>query len=118
MDGGSVNTEIQVQLGLPEEAVIRLLDLEVGRWGRDFVFAAQAAANEASVILFKLAFYDCSETRWQTYTHIDLAIDAPLPTTTLVSYKLGRDQQRSPARLLTEHFGLSTFYGELVIQQS
>lgn len=114
-----MNTEIQAQLGLPEEAVIRLLDLEVGRWGRDFVFAAQAASlNDEGIIPFKMAFYDCSETRWQTYTHIDLAIGAPLPTTTLVSYKLGRDQQRSPARLLTEHFGLSTFYGELVIQQS
>lgn len=109
-----MNTEIQAQLGLPEEAVIRLLDLEVGRWGRDFVFTAQAASlNDEGIIPFKMAFYDCSETRWQTYTHIDLAIGAPLPTTTLVSY-----QQRSPARLLTEHFSLSTFYGELVIQQS
>lgn len=113
-----MNTEIQGQLGLPEDTIITLLDLAVGRWGRDFVFAAQAAAGEGNVIPFKLAFYDCSETRWQTYTHIDLAIDTPLPTTTLVSYKLGRDQQRSPARLLTEHFGLSTFYGELIIQQS
>ena len=113
-----MNTEIQGLLGLPEEAIITLLDLVVGRWGRDFVFTAQAAAGKGNVIPFKLAFYNCSETRWQTYTHIDLAIDAPLPKTTLVSYKLGRDRQRSPARLLTEHFGLSTFYGELVIQQS
>ena len=114
-----MNTDIQVQLGLPEETIITLLDLAVGRWGRDFVFTAQAVRpSDEATVPFMLAFYDCSETRWQTYTHIELAVGALLPATALVSYKLGRDQQRSPAHLLTEHFGLSTFYGELVIQRS
>ncbi|MCB9460302.1 MAG: hypothetical protein H6670_11690 [Anaerolineaceae bacterium] len=112
-----MDTEIQAQLGLPEAAILTLLNLEVGRWGRDFVFTAQAAESGSTVeVPFLLAFYDCSETRWQTYAHIVLAVDAPLPPTMLVSHKLGRDQHRSPARLLTEHFGLSTFYGEFVLR--
>jgi len=35
--------------------------------------------------------------------------------TELVNFKLGRSQHRSPAHLLTEHFGLSLFYGDVML---
>ena len=77
-------------------------------WGRDLHFS-----GVADTMPFHLHFLDCRETRWQIYSHLQDESKPAFPPTELVNFKLGRTQHRSPAHLLTEHFGLSLVYGEL-----
>lgn len=97
-------------LKLKPPTVIQFHKLELGIWGRDLKFMAQA--NE---IDFGCYFLECRETRWQHYSHKQHADNPAFPITELANFKQGRDQHRSPAHLLTDHFGLSVVYGKLQI---
>jgi hypothetical protein len=96
-------------LELEENAPIHLLRLEMRLWGRDLIFASQAGN-----IPFRLIFSDCSETRWRHYLHHESSQYAFIPSE-LLNFRIGRNQGRSPAQLLCEHFGLSLVYGDLVM---
>ncbi|MCA9911743.1 MAG: hypothetical protein KC496_00275 [Anaerolineae bacterium] len=97
-------------LGIPPGTSLYLTKLDFLVWGNNLYFAAIAGEDMA----FSLQFRDCREWRWQTYTHIESAGE-PFPRTELVNFRLGRSQHRSPAHLLTEHFGLSLFYGDVLL---
>ncbi len=85
-------------------------NLELRAWGDILHFTGLAGVD----VPFGLQFRDCREWRWQTYRHRSSGDDA-LPTTELVNFKLGRSQHRSPAHLLTEHFGVSLYYGDVTL---
>ena len=53
--------------------------------------------------------------RWQAYSHIAVEENISFPVTELVNFRMGRDQHRSPCQILTEHFGLTLYYGEMHI---
>lgn len=97
-------------LSLPETSIIRFVSLQQVMWGRDMYFHC-----EVDEITFELRFVDCRESRWQIYTHIRDENKPAFPPTDLVNIKIGRNQHRSPAHLLTEHFGLSLVYGDLYL---
>lgn len=99
---------ILATLDLPSETRLYLLEMQWVMWGRDLLFSCSADDQH-----FKLHFLDCRETRWQLYSHMQSDDNPPFPKTELANIKLGRDQHRSPAHLLTEHFGLSLVYGGL-----
>lgn len=96
-------------LELPETSPIQLLRLDLGLWGRDLIFACQAESQS-----FQLHFADCSESRWRHYLHHE-ATEAAFPPSELLNFRMGRNQGRSPAQILTEHFGLSLIYGDLFL---
>lgn len=100
-------TFIHEQLALPEAASITLTELHIEGWGRRLIFRGQAVSTA-----FTLTIDDCREMRWRVYAHQE----ANVPTL-LVEFAQGRDLHRSPAQLLTEHFGLSLFYGSLTLTQ-
>lgn len=87
-------------LGVPDDTPITIRALEVLGWGQTLLFAGTAGDRA-----FELRYTDCRELRWRVYVH------EAGGATPLVSFAAGRDQQRSPAQLLTGHFGLSIFYG-------
>ena len=89
-------------LSLSEDVPVILTRIELIDWGRTFIFTG-TAGDQA----FTLRYDDCRDLHWRIYV-----ADNP-GTTTLISFAPGRDQQRSPAQLLTEHFGLSLFYGSV-----
>lgn len=89
-------------LGVPPETPVTITTLDVLDWGQTLVFRG-AAGGQA----FVLRYDDCRELRWRIYAHETGG------ATELVGFAAGRDQQRSPAQLLTAHFGLSLFYGSM-----
>lgn len=97
-------------LNLPPTTAILVRSLEMVMWGRNLLFFC-----EANHIEFELHFKDCREMRWQIYTHMQHDKNPAFPPTQLANCALGRGQHRSPAHLLTEHFGLSLVYGEVYL---
>ncbi len=93
-------------LGVPESTPVLLTSLGVLDWGQALVFAGRAGGQP-----FTLRYDDCRELRWRTYVHEASA------ETLIVGFAPGRDQQRSPAQFLTEHFGLSLYYGSLNVSR-
>lgn len=93
-------------LNLAENSPIQIVNLESHLWGRDLLFVCHAEK-----LNFRLAFLECSEARWRHYLHHEASNEAFIPTE-LLNFKLGRSQGRSPAQILSEHFGLSLVYGE------
>ncbi len=87
---------------LSDDLPVLLQRLEVIDWGRTLIFRGTQGDQP-----FTLRYDDVRDLRWRVY------VTDPAPVTPLVSFAPGRDQQRSPAQLLTAHFGLSLFYGSV-----
>ena len=104
------NNPILEALDLPVILPIQFVSLQMRMWGRDIRFGCKAG-----LVDFKLQFIDCREMRWQLYTHMQDETNPAFPLTELVNVKIGRNEHRSPAHLLTEHFGLSLEYGKLLL---
>lgn len=99
---------LQTALMVDHDTVIQLTALKMIMWGRELHFSGTAGKMS-----FELYFRDCREMRWQIYSHLQDENNPAFPPTNLANFKLGRNQHRSPAHLLTEHFGLSLVYGAL-----
>jgi hypothetical protein len=99
-------------LGLPPNRPIVFTDLSVVLWGQDLIFNGRC-----DTVTFQLALLDCREVRWQFYAHLQPDIRPAFPPAELVNLSLGRDQHRSPLRLLTDYFGLVASYGTLCIEK-
>ncbi|MDX2161747.1 MAG: hypothetical protein SF162_10510 [bacterium] len=92
-------------LNIAADTPVTLDEVRVDGWGKTLTFTGRAGE-----LRFVLQCDDCREMRWRTYAHAEA--DQP---TAVIEFKPGRDQHRSPAHLLTDHFGLSLFYGALTI---
>ena len=93
-------------LKLDHDAPILFTQLHVEGWGRSLIFDGIAGD-----VRFTLTFDECREMRWRVYAHLDATEPTPLQ-----DFVAGRDQHRSPAQVLTGHFGLSLFYGTIKIE--
>jgi hypothetical protein len=102
-------------LSVAATTTIKLTHLDAILWGQGLHFHALAQPLTGDNIAFELRFLDCREMRWQIYTHIQHPDSIAFPATELVNFRIGRSQHRSPANLLTEHFGLSLFYGRIQV---
>lgn len=100
------------QLNLPPMTPITITSLVMRQWGRDLIFACEAQDNVA----FTVTFSDCREMKWQLYTHMQ-DDEVNFPRTAWVNFRMGRSMHRSPAHILTEHFGLSLVYGEIKVKR-
>jgi hypothetical protein len=106
---------LRERLELPEKTSadwsFYICDLTVRAWGRELRFAA-IARNGKSDIPFVLTFTDCREIRWRTYAHIEGE-----QITHIGGFVPGRSEHRSPAHLLTDSFGLTLTYREIIIER-
>lgn len=98
---GSLQALLGISLGTP----VILSRVELIDWGRTLIFTGSAGS-----LAFELHYLDCRELRWRVYVH------AGAGETALVGFAPGRDQHRSPAHILTEHFGLSLYYGDFALR--
>ena len=103
------------QLDIASDSRIYLHHLKLILWGRALDFTCQAQSAEGIKQTFSLTFLDCRDMRWQLYSHIPSEETIQFPVTELVNFRIGRDQHRSACHILTEHFGLSLYYGEMKI---
>jgi hypothetical protein len=104
-------------LGLHPYGSLVMSDLQMVAWGRDVIFACvYDPGGPSKPVAFKLVFKDCREMRWKAYAHLAADGGEGQPATAVVDFRLGKDQHRSPAQILTDHFGVSLYYGEAVIQ--
>jgi hypothetical protein len=94
-------------LGVSEGSAVQLVDIWVGAWGRDVVLEGVCGD-----VRFEVAFDDCREMRWRVYAH-----DNDGEPTAWVDFAAGRDRHRSPAQVLTDTFGLTLWYGAMIVQR-
>lgn len=119
--GGIVNLmdkrKISEALDSHPYGALVLLDTRLVNWGRDVVFdCVYDPGGPSKAIPFRLLFQDCREMRWKAYAHLAVENDGRQPITPVVDLRLGKDQHRSPAHILTDHFGASLYYGALLLQ--
>ncbi|NWF69039.1 MAG: hypothetical protein HXY40_08130 [Chloroflexi bacterium] len=100
-------TWIYQALGVESASPLWLSALRIGDWGRILLLE-----GDCGEIRFTLIFSDCREQRWRSYAH-----EQAVESNRLVDFAPGRDQQRAPAQLLSEHFGLSVWYGTLEVRR-
>jgi hypothetical protein len=105
---------IHDSLKLPPDTPLRLTGLRSALWGQDLIFSGIAGEKQT----FELALLDCRELRWQGYAHMQAEGRPAFPAAQIVDLHLGRDQHRSPMRLLTDYFGLIVSYGEIRISST
>ena len=98
------------QMGLAPVTSLFFTGLTFQQWGRDLLFAVEADQQH-----FEVTFHDCREMKWQIYTHQVSDNPIAFPRSEWVNFRIGRDQHRSPAHILSEHFGLSLVYGALSV---
>jgi hypothetical protein len=97
-------------LGLPPDSPITLTALQPVLWGQDLLFEGRCAD-----VAFRLDLLDCRDIRWQIYAHTQAVGRPAFPPAQVVNLSIGKDQHRSPLRMLTDYFGLIVSYGQLQI---
>lgn len=89
--------------------------MRVDGWGRDLAFDCLYEPGAPSKpVPFQLTLKDCREMRLRVYAHAD---GTGMPAASIVNISLGTGQHRKPANILTDYFGLTVSYGELVIEK-
>jgi hypothetical protein len=91
-------------------------EIHLFNWGHELVLDCLYDAPTGG-LSFQLTVRDCREMQWRVYAHLRHAEDRTLPATMLVNLRLGSAAHRKPLHLLTEAFGLTVLYGELVVQR-
>jgi hypothetical protein len=98
-------------LGLAPGGALTILRWEALDWGRELVFVGQHR-HEDSITPFELRFTGCREIQWRVYVH-----DSTAGAVSLDGLTFGRSDHRSPAKLLTDAFGLTLWYGEMTARR-
>ena len=106
--------KIAEALGSHPYGALWVKDVRLASWGRDVAFECLYEPGAPSKpIPFHLTLKDCREMRWRIYAHLD----GQAGMASIVNISLGTGQQRKPANILTDFFGLTVSYGELVIEK-
>jgi hypothetical protein len=103
-------------LGCGEDNQLQITHMKTLMWGRDMIFYGVCVSTTGKSKLFQLESIDCREVKWQVFSHHQLNIAVPFPTTDIVSFKIGQSHHRKSATLLTDHFGLTWNYQTLNLQ--
>jgi hypothetical protein len=88
-------------------------DMRLTGWGKDVVFEClYEPGAPGKPVPFQVMLKDCRDMHWRVYAHGDGQVAA-----TIVNINLGTGQHRKPAQILTDYFGLTVLYGEVVIEK-
>ncbi len=86
--------------------------VQIGEWGATLTFACRYQPDGTDKTLsFHLVLRECRDIHWRAYAHV--SGNGPVA---LADIRLGSDQHRKPANILTESFGLTVLYGKLAIE--
>ena len=98
-------------LGVEPDGLLFVRDVYVSEWGRTVRLSCIYRLSPSAGQLLTITFYECRELKWRIY-----ALDDGRDEAAVVEARLGRGGHRSPAHLLTDRFGLTLTYGELLVQ--
>ncbi|MBZ0275373.1 MAG: hypothetical protein K8I60_04480 [Anaerolineae bacterium] len=88
--------------------------VQVLDWGARLVFDCRYQPDGTDKMMtFQLVLNDCRDLRWRVYAH-----SGGSGPVTLVDIRLGTDQHRKPANILTDSFGLTVLYGSQEVKSS
>jgi hypothetical protein len=105
-------------LGVPPFGAFSVTQVNMMGWGQDLVLTCYLAPDlSREAMLFSLIFKDCRDFHWRAYAHLNAAEDVTLPRANILNLNLGEDQHRKAAHILTDFFGLTVLYGEMVIKK-
>jgi hypothetical protein len=86
--------------------------VQIGGWGATLTFACRYQPDGTDAMLsFRLVLAECRDIHWRVYAHVNGG--GPVA---LADIRLGSDQHRKPANILTDSFGLTVLYGTLTIE--
>ncbi|MGQ9889735.1 MAG: hypothetical protein ACUVSX_14795 [Aggregatilineales bacterium] len=105
-------------LDAPPHGVFTVTDLLPHQWGAELVFdCLYQPPGQSEPLPFFLILKDCRDMRWRIYAHLKPPDDQTLPQATLVNLRLGAGNHHKPLHLLTDFFGISVSYGDLVLRK-
>ena len=114
-------------LDLHPYGTLTVTRLDVSQWGHELALHCVYDPGEpGKPASFRLLFTDCRELHWRVYAHTlspassnGSPADSPadIAPTPLVNIRLGTDQHRKPANILTDTFGLTVLYGALRLER-
>ena len=110
-------------LGLVPGGGFSIVDIQMVQWGRELVFevvyrTASRNAPPDDPVHFNLIFRDCREIRYKVYAHISLQEQGIVTAVADVAeLMLGKGQHRRDANILTNHFGVTLSYGEVLVER-
>lgn len=88
-------------------------------WGQEIAFGGSYKLPDSGLVAhFQIRLQDCRDLQWRVYAHLNAAGNLTTPPAALVNLRLGTNQHRKPFQMLTDSFGITILYGELVIQKS
>jgi hypothetical protein len=96
----------------------KISDLLQIDWGAELIFeCVYEFPTPRPPLYFRLHLRDCRDMRWRVYAYLRHPEDLNTAIATLVNVRLGQGQHRKPLHLLTDFFGFSVSYGELVVEK-
>jgi len=88
-------------------------------WGQEITFIAHYELPEShEAVDFQITLRDCRDLQWRVYAYSSRAENGATPPAALVNLRLGTNQHRKPFQMLTDAFGITILYGEILIQNS
>jgi len=104
-------------LGLVAEGDLAITDIQMVQWGRDLVFECRYHTAPDEPVQFRLIFQDCREIKYKVYAHISMHEHGQVtPTADIAELLLGKGNHRRDANILTNHFGVTVSYGQVVCE--
>jgi hypothetical protein len=106
-------------IGVEPDGSLVVTAISPMKWGEKLILNCQhEALAPGGKTAFEIILTDCRDVHWRVYAHLKHPEDITLPVATVVNIRLGTGQHRKPFQMLTDFFGLTISYGELVVQQS
>jgi hypothetical protein len=110
------------RLGLVPGGGLSIVDIQMVQWGRDLVFecvyrTVSRNAPPDDPVRFNLVFKDCRDIKYRIYAHISIHERGQVTAVADVAeLQLGKGHHRRDANILTNHFGVTVSYGEIMLE--
>lgn len=115
MDQTTLGSAIGVQPG----GTFFISDMRFVNWGQEIVFRCHYELPDAGEIVhFQIRLQDCRDLQWRVYAHLSIPGGLAQPFAALVNLRIGTNQHRKPFQMLTDSFGVTILYGDILIQKS
>ncbi len=105
-------------IGIQQGGSFFIIDLGFLNWGQEIRFNCRYEPPESgAIVYFEMRLKDCRDLQWRVYAHLTLPEGSMPPPAALVNLRLGSSQHRKPFQMLTDSFGITILYGDLLIQK-
>jgi hypothetical protein len=111
-------TKLVEAIGVQPGGIFFISDMRFSNWGQEIAFSGHYELPESDQIAhFQISLQDCRDLQWRVYAHRNTAENLAAPPAALVNLRLGTNHHRKPFQMLTDSFGITILYGEILIQK-